>query len=445
MLRMAVRNLWSRPVRSLLALLGLTVAIVGMVSIFSVASGLDRMVAQTFGRLTGLVALQPGAPIPLLSKLPSDWAMEIGRLPGVHVVQREIWTRAHLIDGKPTISPPRFLFGMELEETLRMRHSIYREDLVRGRFLTLEDRGTKNVVVSLPIAEQYRKTVGDTLHVDGYDLTIVGIYHSHSLLLDVSILMDLDTVRGMARFDEGWVSSMYIEPDKTLSEDALIAEIKDHFRGRPLPTWQPSSMTGLLGTPQRPLLTALESLERLLTGGTHAEINDRHDATSSPTTRNESDSGEETEAVIEIRSASDWGEQIKQFSADLDIFLFLMTSIGVTIAILSILNTMLMSVSERIVEFGVLKANGWSSGHILRLVCWESAVLGFGGGVNGCLFGWIVTQLVNWWWDTKVYLYASPGLLAFSLFFSVLVGILGGLYPAIWGARLTPMEAIRRG
>lgn len=44
--------------------------------------------------------------------------------------------------------------------------------------------------------------------------------------------------------------------------------------------------------------------------------------------------------------------------ADLDIFLWLMNLIGVVIALLSILNTMLMSVSERIIEFGVLRANG---------------------------------------------------------------------------------------
>ncbi len=48
---------------------------------------------------------------------------------------------------------------------------------------------------------------------------------------------------------------------------------------------------------------------------------------------------------------------------------------------------MLMSVSERIIEFGVLKANGWSRGDVMKLITFESAVLGFGGGVCGAIIG----------------------------------------------------------
>ena len=55
-----------------------------------------------------------------------------------------------------------------------------------------------------------------------------------------------------------------------------------------------------------------------------------------------------------MRSADDWAEKLDEFSADLDLFLTLMTAIGVVIAVLSIVNTMLMSVTERRTEFGVL-------------------------------------------------------------------------------------------
>jgi putative ABC transport system permease protein len=49
MLKFAVRNLMSRPMRSLLSLVGLTVAIMGMIGLFSVAGGLNEMVSDTFG------------------------------------------------------------------------------------------------------------------------------------------------------------------------------------------------------------------------------------------------------------------------------------------------------------------------------------------------------------------------------------------------------------
>ena len=58
MWRFAIQNLVSRPLRSLLALAGLSVAIAGMVGLFSVAEGIDRMVTDTFSRIPGLAMMQ---------------------------------------------------------------------------------------------------------------------------------------------------------------------------------------------------------------------------------------------------------------------------------------------------------------------------------------------------------------------------------------------------
>jgi len=122
-----------------------------------------------------------------------------------------------------------------------------------------------------------------------------------------------------------------------------------------------------------------------------------------------------------------------------------MTGIGVSIAFVGIVNTMLMSVTERFIEFGVLKANGWSNGDVLRLISFESGLLGLGGGVVGCALGWIATHAVNAHWPTRIHLYAGPRLLASSVCFSIVLGVLGGLYPAIRASRMMPMDAIRRG
>ena len=134
-----------------------------------------------------------------------------------------------------------------------------------------------------------------------------------------------------------------------------------------------------------------------------------------------------------------------EFSADLNLFLTLMTAIGVVIAVLSIVNTMLMSVTERRIEFGVLRANGWSRAHILRLVTYESALLGVVGGLLGAAFGWLATLVINWSFPDRISLHAGAGLLLFSVGFSITLGVLGGIYPAWTAARLSPMEAIRRG
>lgn len=420
MLHFAIQNLLSRPVRSLLALLGLTVAIMGMVGLFSIAVGIDDTLGRSFGRIPGLAAMQPGAPIPVFSRLPAEWGDEIAGMPGVGIVRPEVWARAQLVEGRPTFSPPRLLFGTDIGQTLALDKAVYRDDVVAGRFLTVADRGSTNCLVSRSIATALKKQVGDHLRVDSYDLTIVGLYHCDSVLLDVAIVLDAATVRQIARMEDRYITSLYFEPDGTIPNDKLIESIQARFRGRSVGR-----------------STVLDQVGRVAGGDMLSAITSA--LTPSPS------SSEVPEEALEIRSAMDWGAKVQELTSDLDIFLYLMTGIGVVIALLSILNTMLMSVAERMIEFGILKANGWSAWDILRLITWESGLLGLTGGLSGCGLGWILVQFGNWMLPAKLHLHASPALLLFSLGFSTLLGVLGGFYPAWWAVRMSPMEAIRRG
>lgn len=427
MLRFAIRNLMSRPVRSVLALLGLTVAIAGMVGLFSVAAGLSLLVDKAFGRTAGLVAMQEGALIPIFSRLPTSWADEVSAMPDVHVARPEVWSRIQVLDGKVVFNPPRLLFGANVADTLKLKRAVFRDDVVEGRFLREEDRGTYHCLVSRQISKDLRKGVGDTIRIDGYDAEIVGVYESGSILLDMAILMHDEDVRKIAKFSDEVMSSMYIEPKEGVPPQRLIAEIRRHFRGRQGEGGGSASLprTG------NPLADLASDLVQSLQSQAAAET--------SPSEEGEIQEG------IEVRTAKDWGARLLEFNADLDIVLWLMTLIGVAVALLSILNTMLMSVSERLVEFGVLKANGWTPANILTLILLESTALGVCGGVLGCAAGWLGTLVLNAVYETRMNLYASPGVLGFSLAFSVVLGAAGGLYPAWWAVRMSPMDAIRRG
>jgi putative ABC transport system permease protein len=423
MLVFAIRNLRSRPLRTILALCGLTVAIAGMVALFSIAEGIEASVSATFAKIPGLAVMQPGAPIPLLSRIPAEWGEEISRVPGVHVVHSEVWSRANMIEGAPSLTPPRFLFGSDLVQADRLYYSVYRANMREGRPLNARDSGTGNCVIAQPIAEQFHKGLGDVLRVDGMNLVIVGIYRCNSLFLDVSIITDIARVREVARMGPESVSNFYVEPEKGADRAALAQNIKALFRGRgpaPRASALPLGLSGFnLAKPQAP------------------EPLDRPEAEPQPSLPDE--------LPVEVRSPDDWAEQFRKFSADLDLFLLVMTCVGVAIAFVGIVNTMLMSVSERMIEFGILKANGWASSDVLRLIGLESAVLGLIGGVVGSTIGWLVTLLVNAQWPTRIALYASPKLLVMSLLFSTALGILAGLYPAVRAARMLPMDAIRRG
>jgi putative ABC transport system permease protein len=443
MIRFAFRNLLTRPVRSLLALVGLVVAIAGMVGLYSVAGGIDDMVRSTFGEIPGLVVMQPGAPIPLFSRLPASWAGEIRKINGVRVVHPEVWTRAHVINGSPTISPPRFLFGIEIAETLKLRRGVYRDALTKGRFLEMSDRGTANIVISESIAEEFEKKVGDTLRVDNETMTIVGIYQTGSLLLDVAILCDAPRVREQGRMGLETSCAFYVEPETVEVRDRVKKDIQELFRGRTPEAWEPASALDaeITSTATNPLARLLVQFARWISGPSwKIKPKPALDAT---TAAESATAGREI--PVEIRSSDDWAAQFQKFSADLDIFLTIMTSIGVVIAVLGIVNTMLMSVTERFIEFGILKANGWSSRDVLLLIGWESALLGVAGGSIGSVCGWIATLIINANWPHRIHLYASPQLLVFSLLFSTVVGLLGGLYPALWASRMMPMDAIRRG
>ena len=70
--------------------------------------------------------------------------------------------------------------------------------------------------------------------------------------------------------------------------------------------------------------------------------------------------------------------------------------LAVLVGVLGVMNTMLMTVFERTQEICVLLALGWQRGRIIRMVLWESALLGLLGGVAGVLIGAVgVTALGN--------------------------------------------------
>ena len=249
MLKFAVRNLMSRPLRSLLSLVGLTVAIMGMIGLFSVAGGLERNGGRHVRPHQGAGGDAAGcADSPLFAAAGGLGSGDRPRprcphrQPGdLDAGQRHRRQDHH----QPSAVPVR---GRHLHRGWQLKQGVYRNDIVAGRFLTESDRGTLNTVVSRPIAEEFHKGVGDTLTVNGYDLKIVGIYYCGSLLLDVAIILDINEVRRISRFGSDSVSAFYIEQTGDVSDAVLTRRIQDAFKGREIQPWQPSSSRESLTT-----------------------------------------------------------------------------------------------------------------------------------------------------------------------------------------------------
>lgn len=437
MLSFAFGNLLSRSLRSLLALTGLAIAIAGMVALFSIADGIDYVVSRTFAQIPGIAVQQKGAPVPLFSTLPAAWKNEIASVPGVTVVDSEIVQRLNIMEGKPLIAPPRFLVGLDLNVRHLLARDVYRENVREGRPLSPQDVDTNHCLISQQIADETKKGIGDQLKLNDFTVEIVGIYNTGSALLDVNILMDLRTVRKTMRVDPRSVSFFYLETAPDVDQHQVRDRILELFQNR--------SVASEAGNPTTSWSTAASwLLSQFMQGTSFPNQSDNLPDGSVPTSADAPIAGNES-SPVEVRLAEDWSQRFAEFTGDLDLFLMLITSMAVMIAMLSIVNTMTMSVTERMIEFGILRANGWSKGNILQLMTLESGLLGIAGGVLGGLLGWIATLVINSIYPDRLQLHCSPGLLIFAILVSSGLGVLGGLYPAWLAASRSPMEAIRRG
>jgi putative ABC transport system permease protein len=148
---------------------------------------------------------------------------------------------------------------------------------------------------------------------------------------------------------------------------------------------------------------------------------------------------------FDARSMKEAQANFSSLMEQIDTFLLMTVSLALIVGIVGIINTMLMSTTERFAEFGVLRTNGWSQGNILALVTLESAYLGLLSGLAGCALAWAGTMVANQFISGGMHLGMTPSLLGLGIGLSVVMGMLGGLYPAWRAARLVPMEAIRLG
>jgi ABC-type lipoprotein release transport system permease subunit len=108
-------------------------------------------------------------------------------------------------------------------------------------------------------------------------------------------------------------------------------------------------------------------------------------------------------------------------------------------------NTLFMSVFERTREIGLLRALGWRRWRVLGLILGESVTLALLGGLVGIGLGVAAVFAIG---RSGSYLsifgtHFSPELFARALVTVVVLGLVGGAYPAWWASRMLPLEALR--
>jgi putative ABC transport system permease protein len=144
---------------------------------------------------------------------------------------------------------------------------------------------------------------------------------------------------------------------------------------------------------------------------------------------------------IKVQTIDDAIDQISDVIDQLTVFIVGIAAISLFVGSIGIANIMIVSVTERTREIGIMKAVGARKRDVVQLFLVESVILGTIGAAFGVLvglgFGFLGVSLFGW---PMVYPF-NWILLAVAV--GMLVGILSGLYPAWRAARVDPIEALR--
>ncbi|MDH7491409.1 MAG: ABC transporter permease [Methanolinea sp.] len=149
---------------------------------------------------------------------------------------------------------------------------------------------------------------------------------------------------------------------------------------------------------------------------------------------------------VNVQDSSRMLESITSTLGTMTTFVMAIAGISLLVAATSIFNVMMMSVTERVREIGIMRSIGAQKSEIRRMFLYESVVLGVvGAGIGAVLalgIGWVVVLAMVGSTD-YFFLPESLVYIPFAMLVGIAVCILSGVYPAWRAADLDPVEALR--
>jgi putative ABC transport system permease protein len=151
-------------------------------------------------------------------------------------------------------------------------------------------------------------------------------------------------------------------------------------------------------------------------------------------------------SIIVLKSMA---ESITSMTSSLTLFLGAIAAVSLLVGAVGIANTMFTSVLEKTKEIGTMKAIGAKNRDILMIFIFNSAMVGFVGGVFGVILGALVSAIFPMIGVTisepgsKASISLSPYLLIYGLALAVLIGVVSGAVPAYRASKMKPVDALR--
>lgn len=377
------KNLIRRPVRTVLTCLGIAIAIGTMMALLGIADGFERAINTGFQqRGEDIVVQQKGVWSPEASDIAEEAAQRVGQMTEVLWVAPTLvsMTSFEMADGSFTTT---MLQGWPAE---RIPNAGWKT--LAGEVYTEADAMKKVAVLGQRVAEASGKGVGDTIPIEDEDFEIVAIIDSYISFEDHSIIIPLAEMQTL-QFREGRVSgfSVKLHPEYAEERDA-VQNVIDRIN----------------------------------------------------TLRDENDTSYRLSATRADEYVGEQ-EQMKQAKA----MIWLTSAIAVLLGAVGVLNTMVMSVVERQREISVVRAIGWKKRRVMAMVLGESLLLTIAGAALGALFasGLVLGLTALPFIADYIPAYIAWPVLLQGLALSLIVGLIGGVYPAIRAARVLPSVGLR--
>jgi len=398
---LALATLRENKIRSFLTLLGVMIGTGTIIGVGSILTGLD-------GAVTGAIR-SLGTNTAIVMKIGPSFGG--GRTPEQRMRKPITYESALAIEERcpsvehvsPILQPPNGVFRarykgndafqLQLFGTAEYYATAGQADLNTGRFFTdAEDRHRSSVaVIGQDIYKQLfgkEDALGKIILVAGHQLEVIGVMNAPAAALpgqsDNRIIVPYFTMRKLF---------------PTAQEHQLMVEAKE---GK--------------------LPAAIDEMRSVLRQERRVPLN-------------KPDS-------FDISTADQLVDQFRSVTSVVALVMVVLSSIGLLVGGIGVMNIMLVSVTERTREIGVRKAIGARRGDIIIQFLTEAVVLTGLGGLIGMLFGWSVSMV------TRFFLPNLPTLVplwavVLGIVVSVGIGVFFGIWPASKAARLDPVEALR--
>jgi len=405
-LRMALSTLLANKLRSFLTVFGVVIGIITVMLIAAFISGIDLSVkkeVESFGtRSIYISKYNPGIHIGRLSReermrkeLTFDDSVALAGLPAVELsvpfldITNNFFGQKLLVSGGGKTTA-----GVALQGTLPEFEKAGTQVISEGRFFSqFESDNRENVcVIGSKVADDffpYSSAVGQELKIGADQFRIVGMLQKREQFLIGGGSDDQNNVIylpfSVAKKLKPNADDVYV---LAVGKPGMMDEAKDQVRDllrvrRQVPFAAPDNF-------------GMETSESIL-------------------------------------------DNFRSITSSLAIAMVVISSVGLMVGGIGVMNIMLVSVTERTREIGVRKAIGARRRDIMWQFLIEAATLTAIGGLVGLSIGWLLTLLLRLFLPSYVPLWAPVG----GFIASVGIGLIFGLWPAWKAARLDPIESLR--